>query len=516
MSQKVNSKGFRLGEKTSFQTWESIWFSDPKKGKQNYSQLFHEDLILKEYIKGFFRSFQFYVDKTIIERKSLLSLAENSNKPLSESSFNNEIIMTTYVYRPNLRLNSSNTPPSSPKEKELHEGLRNGWIPFSILKTVGKSILWRYLIKKGNSSSHSLQTLKKDSFITPSFLSKGINEMSTSPTSKKWGLVEANKMQKGWPSFNTLLSNQDLNSFRKTQENRLSQDWLYSQTFLGLEKKSNAPLSPTGIPSDVSSNISVSNSWWMKRSWESSVVLDGWPSGAIATSLKDLSPHLEHLDGVSHRSPPLPVQGSEVSARIPWTPSTVKIKWNLVPVNSLTNSAQLVADYLSSKIEQSTSIQSLFQEMLFLFNQEAICIGPAFRNNTINRESSTISKTTKQRSGEALSKNTTGSWKGNSKKEELANNNISYENNSWKNMGNSNNVGDKAVIEGFRISCSGRLQMNSRSKPAEKAESVVLNRGVLPLNSFNRNIDFKQTSATNAYGTVGIKVWIHYIYRPGI
>ena len=24
MSQKVNSKGFRLGEKTSFQTWESI------------------------------------------------------------------------------------------------------------------------------------------------------------------------------------------------------------------------------------------------------------------------------------------------------------------------------------------------------------------------------------------------------------------------------------------------------------------------------------------------------------
>ena len=84
---------------------------------------------MKEYIKGFFRSFQFYVDKTIIERKSLLSLAENSNKPLSESSFNNEIIMTTYVYRPNLRLNSSNkegSPPSSPKEKELHEGLRNG------------------------------------------------------------------------------------------------------------------------------------------------------------------------------------------------------------------------------------------------------------------------------------------------------------------------------------------------------------------------------------------------------
>lgn len=48
--------------------------------------------------------------------------------------------------------------------------------------------------------------------------------------------------------------------------------------------------------------------------------------------------------------------------------------------------------------------------------------------------------------------------------------------------------------------------MSPRSKPAEKAESVVLSRGVLPFNSFNQNIDFKQTYATNAYGTVGIKV----------
>ena len=48
--------------------------------------------------------------------------------------------------------------------------------------------------------------------------------------------------------------------------------------------------------------------------------------------------------------------------------------------------------------------------------------------------------------------------------------------------------------------------MSPRSKPAEKAESVILNRGVLPLNSFKENIDFKQTYATNAYGTIGIKV----------
>ena len=61
-------------------------------------------------------------------------------------------------------------------------------------------------------------------------------------------------------------------------------------------------------------------------------------------------------------------------------------------------------------------------------------------------------------------------------------------------------------ILGFRIICSGRLQMSSFSKPAEKAESIEITRGVLPLNTFKANIDFAQTSATNAYGTCGIKV----------
>jgi len=61
-------------------------------------------------------------------------------------------------------------------------------------------------------------------------------------------------------------------------------------------------------------------------------------------------------------------------------------------------------------------------------------------------------------------------------------------------------------ILGFRILCSGRLQISSFSKPAEKAESIEITRGVLPLNSFQANIDFAQTYATNAYGTCGIKV----------
>jgi len=61
-------------------------------------------------------------------------------------------------------------------------------------------------------------------------------------------------------------------------------------------------------------------------------------------------------------------------------------------------------------------------------------------------------------------------------------------------------------VLGFRIICSGRLQISSFSKPAEKAESIEITRGVLPLNSFKANIDFAQTHATNAYGTCGIKV----------
>ena len=62
----------------------------------------------------------------------------------------------------------------------------------------------------------------------------------------------------------------------------------------------------------------------------------------------------------------------------------VTIKLSVVPVKSLTSSAQLIADYMAGKIEQSYPIQSLFQEILTLFQQEAICIGPAFRNNAEN------------------------------------------------------------------------------------------------------------------------------------
>ena len=103
---------------------------------------------------------------------------------------------------------------------------------------------------------------------------------------------------------------------------------------------------------------------------------------------------------------------------------------------------------MADKIEQSVSIQQLFNELLRFFETEAECLGPAFEVKS-------------------------GVSNGN------------------------NNATELPKILGFRIVCSGRLQMSSFSKPAEKAESITITRGVLPLNTMKANIDFAQTYSTN-------------------
>lgn len=163
---------------------------------------------------------------------------------------------------------------------------------------------------------------------------------------------------------------------------------------------------------------------------------------------------------------------------------------------------------MAGKIEQSYPIQPLIQEILLLFQQEAICIGPAFRNNVDNESERTGTKKSPNSIPNNGPKGKPNRTRGNSIPAPYGDNTPGNENpnkdgfqkNSW------DDSGDKPVVEGFRISCSGRLQMSPRSKPAEKAESVVISRGVLPFNSLDQNIDFKQTYATNAYGTIGIKV----------
>jgi len=138
----------------------------------------------------------------------------------------------------------------------------------------------------------------------------------------------------------------------------------------------------------------------------------------------------------------------------------------------------------------------LFQEIILLFEQEAICVGSAFRNEKSDhlvsapkgsQVATSLSSGKNDKNIEGIRSSPKEEGKGPAgQKDEYG--------------------GEKAIVEGFRIICTGRLQMSPRSKPAEKAESVILNRGVLPLNSFKENIDFKQTYATNAYGTIGIKV----------
>jgi hypothetical protein len=70
------------------------------------------------------------LDKCIIERKSSLS--------------GNEIEITSYVHRPTPKgrapSKSQKFVYSNPKEKQLHEGFIKGWIPFSIIKTIGTAI----------------------------------------------------------------------------------------------------------------------------------------------------------------------------------------------------------------------------------------------------------------------------------------------------------------------------------------------------------------------------------------
>jgi len=190
----------------------------------------------------------------------------------------------------------------------------------------------------------------------------------------------------------------------------------------------------------------------------------------------------------------------------------LNVTYSIQPVKSLISSSELIVDYMADKIEQSVSIQQIFNELLRFFETEAVCLGPSFRTS---KEISTAVKT----EGVALSAPLGAPER--KAFESFASEGVAFENltskeqkkisiaalNTEDSPGISGLVtSERPQILGFRILCSGRLQISSFSKPAEKAESIEITRGVLPLNSFQANIDFAQTYATNAYGTCGIKV----------
>ena len=168
----------------------------------------------------------------------------------------------------------------------------------------------------------------------------------------------------------------------------------------------------------------------------------------------------------------------------------LNVTYSIQPVKSLISSSELIVDYMADKIEQSVSIQQIFNELLRFFETEAVCLGPSFRTS---KEISTAVKTEGVTFENLTSKE--------QKKISIAA--LNTEDSPGISGQNQNGL---PQILGFRILCSGRLQISSFSKPAEKAESIEITRGVLPLNSFQANIDFAQTYATNAYGTCGIKV----------
>ena len=160
--------------------------------------------------------------------------------------------------------------------------------------------------------------------------------------------------------------------------------------------------------------------------------------------------------------------------------NSLKVTYSIQPTQSLVSSSQLIADYMADKIEQSVPIQQLFNELLRFFESEAECLGPAFNTDTTCPEELLLQQSVKLQVQDSGDSNTEHS--------------IAIQRSQIP------------KVLGFRIVCSGRLQMSSFSKPAEKAESIVITRGLLPLNTMKANIDFAQTYSTNPYGTCGIKV----------
>ena len=173
----------------------------------------------------------------------------------------------------------------------------------------------------------------------------------------------------------------------------------------------------------------------------------------------------------------------------------IKIIYSIKPTKSLISSSQLVADYIADKIEQSVSIQQIFNELLQFFETEAQCTGPAFKTDAFSPQSiEDLSKSASKDERPTVDPRRSNMPQNDHNEIREADTTISEE------------AHDTLRVFGFKIYCSGRLQINSFSKPAEKAEKIEITRGVLPLNTVNANIDFAQTYATNAYGTCGIKV----------
>lgn len=406
MSQKVNPHALRsqqssgnLAARQSASSHE-IFFSEPKKSKwglTSYTRIFHEDQSIETYLEGFFKSFGFYQQTCVIERKC-----------------NNKIHITSYVLRtPQVRMKPT-VIWATPKEKVLQEGLdgSNAWIPSLLLQTIAK------ILTSTTDSTTPIVPSKKAGSTK--------NATSKVPTTGKWSDVITTTSGNLVTISSITSSNGDNNSLlqQQTEEVRFKKFMSHHMALQHL-----LVVVPT-------SSEPPTSSWWSHRTWHSKVL-----TGKVANV----------------------------------SPASFDLSVSIVPVQSLATSSKLVADYMADKIEQSAPLQGLFQEI-------SQCLESYSNFQSKGVEDETSGGTT----------------------------NLSSE---WQTTSDTKTptvgTADTKPIVGFRLSCSGRLQKNAYAKPAEMADIFTITRGVLPLNSFKHDIEYTQTSSTNAFGTCGIKVWIN-------
>ena len=480
MSQKVHPKGFRLrstghidsSNPSTTGAWDSVWFSEPKKGKHFYTRILHEDQLIQDYTKGFFRSFGFYQQKCVIERKC-----------------NKELHITSYVLRtPKLQPSKLDVVGTRTRqEKVLQEGLQQGWIPFLI-----KSVISKILYDKSKLDTFGVRL---DNWVPTS-----PDRVAKLPNSSMTQISSVSKLESSLPQI--LTKNQTVPSILPIlppQENSVTQmetnkkrfydfwnSWLINKNSKILNATSLSE--PKGLLEDTEGKMSLQNMWWVHRSWSSTIY---YPSSQTNTEKLKQSPERAAFE--------FPLRGDRVLKAPDLIP--VNLIYSIRPAQSLVVSSQLIVDYIADKIEQSVSIQQIFNEILRFFETEALCVGPSFIST--QQRSDITEKLDGMSSNISYSEPKVSNAK---RSEAKVLGDVKESSNHYV---NKNESLQRPKILGFRIICSGRLQISSFSKPAEKAESIEITRGVLPLNTFKSNIDFAQTDATNAYGTCGIKVWVN-------
>ena len=319
MGQKVNPLGFRLQDSSRLEhTWGSIWFTEPKRGNSLYAEQLHEDLFLKNYLKGFLRNLGLFLGACRIERKC------NGSTQLKAS-----------IYQPDIH----KIQPSQGNKKELRakqilleESLTSGWLQNQLSQSFLKSAKNQF---QGN--------------IIPSKI-EYFNFLQSSGTSRQ--LAESKiQLDKVWLG----ISKEEL-SFIWTGSSLKSQFSSMSSTYKELPSDITT-LSPQGLcfkqflTEKHRKNVILKN---RRASW----------------SFKSQNQNLE-----SYISNSFAWKSTIDSNQDP------QFKVEFHPLRTLVTNPQILVDYLVTRIETGRlAIPTLFQEADRLFSSEVRCLGSDFRS----------------------------------------------------------------------------------------------------------------------------------------